>query len=789
MSAPDPPPSPAEPASYLDGGGPDGGRIPFQYRGRPAPAEPERMRARDLALILGGTLALQLVALGHLDGYRLADSVEYLDRAEQVASGEPLDPGTIRSFAFSALLMPFFWIADLLGVEDGRSIVAWVRATQIALGLAAVAVTGRLATQHFGRAAGIGAAVFLGANPVFLQYSVEPLAGTPALLCFTLGLERLLTRGGLVRGFVGGMWLGLSFLLAFKILPTIGVVFAIVWLRDRWLPSRLLVGALGALLVAVLAQCTLDQVVYGSFGSSLLPYLGENIGGVLATILMELGMPEAAGRAYDALGGGSSDRQVIQDLSYKSLTPKDWYLTELTVQFASWAGLGLVVLGTLARVLRPRWAGTACLLALVVTVGLFSTKGSKSFRLWMPFLSLVAVLGGAGVAALVRGALPRGLGRAIAAFALISYAVGGARILLETNTQQYGGYWEAIERVNAAAEGAEERPRVASAYHWAVKYRDDPERIELVKLPHHLDQWRVLEQEQRHETVVALSELDGFVGHLQSITQDAALVDVANRTFEIVDLIYDPLSFEELGPLAILRRRDPGRPPGEARSFFEVFEGVDPGPYQAAIQHPVSVDFRNVDPTTGEVAQLVFLGWDVETGWGDDEVGFLHFHWYVGPTGDHDFTAVYRLTDGYFTRGDRGRGWRLFQGNSRIAHGVRTTSSIPEGSIVRETHVFDLKWYAGGWWSRGEQIPAQLFLEVVEFEETEEGLQRRGALLPHHPSAFLPYRKEPGPLGGPTSPEGRLWSADGLLHVGGTFLPVPPRHAIPDDGRPITAAR
>ena len=65
-----------------------------------------------LLLVLLGTAALQFFAWSRLEGYQLADSVEYMDRAWAVARGEALDPSTIRSFAFSALLLPIFAVAE-----------------------------------------------------------------------------------------------------------------------------------------------------------------------------------------------------------------------------------------------------------------------------------------------------------------------------------------------------------------------------------------------------------------------------------------------------------------------------------------------------------------------------------------------------------------------------------------------------------------------------------------------------------------------------------------------------
>ena len=64
----------------------------------PAPHEPA-LRVRDARWLLLLILGLQLFAWSRLEGYQLADSVEYMDRAVQVVEGQRMDPGTVRSFA------------------------------------------------------------------------------------------------------------------------------------------------------------------------------------------------------------------------------------------------------------------------------------------------------------------------------------------------------------------------------------------------------------------------------------------------------------------------------------------------------------------------------------------------------------------------------------------------------------------------------------------------------------------------------------------------------------------
>ena len=210
-----------------------------------------------LLAILAATLVGQLLTWGQIEGYRLADSIEYLERAYEVAEGRALDPSTMRSFAFSALLVPLFWIADLLGVEDLRLVVHAARGLQALLGLAAVAVVARTGGRLFGRAGGLACAALLGLNPVFAQYSVSPLSATAALLFVALGVEGLARiesreRATLRRGLTTGLWFGGSILMAFQCIPIAGALLAFAPLRRAWRPLPHLLGLAAGVALALL---------------------------------------------------------------------------------------------------------------------------------------------------------------------------------------------------------------------------------------------------------------------------------------------------------------------------------------------------------------------------------------------------------------------------------------------------------------------------------------------------------------------------------------------------------
>ena len=68
---------------------------------------------RALRWVLIVVLCLQLLSWSALEGYQLADSVEYMERARNLAIGQEVRvEGAVRSFGFSLLLTPVFWVAS-----------------------------------------------------------------------------------------------------------------------------------------------------------------------------------------------------------------------------------------------------------------------------------------------------------------------------------------------------------------------------------------------------------------------------------------------------------------------------------------------------------------------------------------------------------------------------------------------------------------------------------------------------------------------------------------------------
>ena len=748
--------------------------------GVPRPGE------RPVLLLLLLVAALQVFSWTGVHGYLVADEVEFLDRAQFVYqggrhhSGEILDPGTLRSFAFSGLLMGLFPVYEWLHLEDERVLVFLARLLQMALGLLVVLTVVRAGSRYAGRSAGLAAGLIAATNPVFLQYSVSPLSATAATLCVALGLSALLREGGMRRGLVAGSWFGLGLMLAFQTLALVAVVLIVVLVRDRLrrgTPSR---GLLLALVLFVLAQCLLDLLLYGSFGSSLRVYVVANFVGVLTTVIYEAGFQRLGMWLYDHLGVAESvdqESRAVRGAVLSKLQAREWYLLEIPRQLLVWPVLACLALG-IARGFRGiRWSFVLLLAVPLINAVALSTKGSKSFRLWMPLLPMLAILAGSGWA-LLRGRAPGLPRRILAGAVLLAGVVLGVQGLLELNRAKHGGYWEAMEIVNRdAAERLGPGPDhlvAASAYHWAVQFRASPQ-VRLVKFAHHLDEWPALDEAQRAEVLAQVSTLDWFLAHLQVLSQNPDFLRAVNPLFEVERVIYHPESFEILDPLFLLRRRtgDPG-----ARTLFEVYEGVDPAEYAARIQFPAPIDFRR-RLADGSEHRLVFLGFDAETGLAGGTQTWLTYHWLGGGMGGRSYMVVDRVTDPWD---------EVLQNNHFPAWEAYPTSVWEPGWIVRES--FLLPWASpklelqfgrgAGPSERGESIPARLWLDVVELSPARDAVVG-------HMRPYAPGEAGADPETGLLEPPGPRWSGDGLF-LAGEFPMAVPAGAAPAAGGEDTAA-
>src|SRR5258707_7608492 len=114
------------------------------------------LRDKGVWLLLAFVLLLELVAWYYAEGYPVADSVEYMERARTFVRGEEIiDSGQIRLFGFSLLIAPIFLLADWIGLVDPRPVLWTICMLQITCGLLLVYVCVRLGARLGGRRTGL----------------------------------------------------------------------------------------------------------------------------------------------------------------------------------------------------------------------------------------------------------------------------------------------------------------------------------------------------------------------------------------------------------------------------------------------------------------------------------------------------------------------------------------------------------------------------------------------------------------------------------------------------------
>jgi hypothetical protein len=777
-------------------------------------ARPPGLRDHGVLALLLLVIALQGISWGLLEGYQLADSVEYMERARAfIRTEEVIDSRQIRSFGFSTLLLPIFGAAELFGVRDYRAVVWIVRCLQMAIGLALVLSCMRIGWRLGGRNTGLAAGLLVGVNPVFLQYSVAPLADVMAALCVALAVEHLSTPTDRRGGLRAGLWLGLGLLMAYKTLPIAAVLVGLVVVRDRRRGLASLGGVLLGYLSCVGVQVILDKVVYGRWGSSLFAYFGENAVGIVGRLLYMVGQVPLGKRLfawYYELEGGTA---AVGD-TLRQVQPADWYWTHLG-ELLVWPVLAIAVLALLRCVKQGNWRSSLLLGALAVNVALLSQKGSKEFRLWLPLLPLMGPLLGWGWAwiADARPGRTRPAWRAGLAFVLLALAVGlGGRSLTTRNTRRNADYWRAIAYVaERAAEEREANPaappmRVAAAYHWAVFLQTSAD-LHLTKLPRQVTGWTQFEEKDRFRVFDTLRTQDWFLVHGPVLTNlgNRELTYRINAWFDVEEVFWDREAAEDLGPIYVMRRRKSEESDPERRALFEVQPDGDPAELRRRLgfEEPV----RLMRPALGE--ELWFMGSTYES-LPADGMGWITYYYHCATPCLADYDIVDRISSR-----DEGTSWR---NNHKPTYGVFRTNQWEPGWLVRESWpvvaaVDHDDWTKplrpiGGPYRRGDFIPAYLWMDLATFYWLcvhcdlplfpEDGSthvcdgQPRGAEDGRvGVSGRLERAKfgEDGPLRrGPLkavaeTPNGWRFSPDGLNLVQRFLLPVQPSARVPDDGR------
>lgn len=722
------------------------------------PANDSGSTPRGRRIVLGLTLLLLLTSWAGLAGYQLADSVEYMERAQALVRGqEVIDSTSIRSFGFVSLLAPIFLVADWIGIQDFRVVVGLVRVLQILLGLELVRVCILLGTRAAGRTAGLFAGCLVGFNPVFLQFAVSPVSGIAAGVCVGHALLHLLEEGGPRRSLRAGLWLGGAILMAYQTILVTAFLVAAALLRDRWHARFRWLALCGGVGIGVFAAALLDRLCYGAWGESLFLYFRQNFGGVAARILNTLGMTEWARALYEITAATFEDEQGAHFQStaadVRQMQSRFFYFVRLP-EMIVWPFLVVFVSGLFAALRKLRWSYAIPGIALGVSVALMGYKGSQDFRLWLPLLPLVAVFAALGWRCLLGpedGASSAWRLRACLVLVAVGAALGWSRLNGNT-TARYSGYWEAMDLVNEL--GAERGGlRAASAWHWAVFLRDSKD-VELIKLPHHLDGWEGYDEAERAADFAALAEVDVFITHLGVLMPRPELFAHFAQEFEVAGLFFDHELYRDVGPILVFARPVDGLERGAV--LIDQLADADVDVYRA--DHGFGDGRLLVQkPEWNAPDQLRLLGVSLDRLPGDGH-HWLTWHWLV----EAPLTENYMLFEEFGESGD-GPQWRWTR---QLGHGIAPSSKWAPGTIVRDGWPLffaqdalnpDLPWLA---LSDAQNSDRFLYLRMWLGTDHPD-LGRIHQLLPAAPGTRVPAER--GPDG--RTPEGDYIDERGYLQI------------------------
>jgi len=779
------------------------------------------------------TLVLQCFAWWRVEGYQIADSVEFMEIAQSIVRGEErVDAGVIRPIGFAFVLLPFFALAEWIGLRDLRAVVWCVTLAEILLGCVLVLLTARVAARIGGRTCAIAAGFLVATNPVFLQYSTQPESGIPAGVCIAFALDRLLVRRGnegisARRALVGGLWLGAAFLIAYKTILVAAVLVACLVLRDRWKHRRTWAAVGGGILLAVVVQCALDWVMYGAFGASIFNYLAQNMGSVTTSVLLKLHFWIGGGIHDLALDAAAQPRSYWLDraedvyllrsnltgdvyeqgseISLRQLKDPLFYVKELPTMLP-WPAIALLVVGGIVAAIKRHTAALILVVIFAVNVAAMSNKGEKEFRLWLPLLAIIMPIVALGFAYVTDVLLARSApARRFATGALLA-SIGALSLiaLTEIHTRRFGGYWVAMEWVNARA--AETLParaeearrlgraepdhvRVAAAYHWAIFRRGSPI-VDPVKLPWQLNMWTQYEPDletgfvrEHTEDLSALEDVDVFLVHLPILSEHPELMRWVAANFDVTAAFYDQATYDDLGPIFALERRtsDP-----RACRFLDERQGIDAAVFQAERQLRGAVDFIDPADSLGERLQLLGLEYRTLPPHG---FGWITYHWRAPTKPTRDWTLVDRVTAPYEAY--------VWDNGHRAAYGALPTDAWEPDTIVSEGYLFipSSEPYKnggrfqpiGGDYRRGDLIPVRCWMGVRSYgPDPLGGTQPRveHELVAAPPGGLVPARPA-GATDVYQTADGTQFSADGLVRARGLLLPVLDEARVPDDGRPI----
>ncbi len=693
-------------------------------------------------------------------GYPLADAVEFMDRAHAWVAGEPMsDSRTVRSFAFSGLFVPPFLIARGLGLEDLRPILLVARLLEVALALSLVLACARLAERIAGRSAGLAVGCIVAMNPLVLQYGVQPISGIAAALCIALGLDRLILRGTRRDGWVGGLWLGLAFLVAYQSLLIVLAIFVVLVVRDRWSQRSSWLGLCGGLAVCMVFQLCLDRLVYGEWQGSLWRYLLENVGYVIVRLMVDLGLTRAAGDLYAQITALRGHEFVRDDsVTHATMRYGGWWYLLNAPSFFVWPLLGFLAVGVGRALVKPRWTSTLALIVLAIALFIMAKKGDKSLRLCLPLLPLCVPLFASAWSSCAERVSWRWLARSalFASLPLSWFALANAR------PSAHAGYWDAAEWLNvqAAEQGSAKRMYCASDYDWAVFLRLSP-RIEKVKLADTLERWKSFDDAQRAQIEAQLDSLDWLILHQPLLASQPGLLEQLASRFAVAAAFYDQDQGPDVGAVLVLQRAASG-----GRRLVE-YSATPPKP-----QFARRFEFR----ANADARPLCLLGLDLDslpgTGW-----WWITYHWEL-PDGLPGLEVRDRITspdDKNTWQNDHalGRGTAADGTDERfLSEGfLFVPSAVEQAGKPRFRPM-------GGSYRRGDLLPLRVWIEVLD---PVAGVP----MQVYRANENVPALNELLDASWKWSADGYRFSQDGLVQVGGFFLPVPARARAKDNGKPL----
>lgn len=781
------------------------------------------LKDKGVWLLLAFVLLLEIVAWYYAEGYPIADSVEFMERARTFVRGERIiDSGQIRPFGFSLLIAPIFVLADWIGLVDPRPVLWTICLMQLGCGLLLVYVCVRLGARLGGRRTGLVAGFLVGTNPAFLTYCAMPISGIFAAACIGFGLESLWERGNARREWIGALWLAAAVLMIYQCALVVATIAACILLRDRREARRALRTLAIALVLAIALQFLLDRVVYGSFGASLGTYLAQKGGGLLSSICLRLANVThldflkqwaiAISRAVFASQGTdvvAGEAGFAADGVLHSKQPFGWYFVHLP-QMLVWPVLLLFVCALWKALRRPSWMVSFAWLVFAANLLVMTFNPSKDFRLWLPLLPVVAPLcafgGRFGWSALgdrVQAARENTFWRRGFTLAMAgSTALLALTPFLQLNRREFGGYWQAMDYVDELAaqsfpsrraqalrtvEGLPPpKVRVAFDYNWAVFQRESP-LVELVKLPSQMSLWdtKALTRARRQELLALLPDFDILVVHQPVLSTNPDLHDWVSRHFQVCNAFYDPRTYEKsLGPIFVLSRRR-GTP--SENLFFDVAREEQPESLASRRGLEPLAEFAREDGSE----RLELLGFEYRP-LPSAGLGWITYHWY-SPTGLHTpWTLLDRLTsldESNAWQNNHGPAWgtlpaERWPARTRVSEGYLVVPAADPYNQERPYRPL------GGGYRRGDLIPVRLWMRIVQYDPIALE-QQKDVVLDRLPPLLRSPKEPLSPMGDGTfqSPDGTHWSGDDMLHVGSFLVPVQPLARVPDDGKPLPESR